>query len=405
MKKLRRLTVFMVFAVILTACVSAVGNAETESSSADPMATMVAMTLQALTTPDPAATPSNVPVVSTTLLPHTFFFLNKDGAGHLQVFRARNDGQMVTQLTFEEMDVTEYDVSLADGRIAYVANNRLLLILADGSNQRLLVDGGPRESNAWVTHPVFSPDGKTLAYGHNGLNLYNMTTGTSSLVIENQVGDPLPNGAPFPIEGYWPERYSPDGTKLLVALAHWEVLPSHAIYDFNRKELVRLNGGDGYGYCCSFSGGPAWSADSSSFYGIASEHDYAFPHGALWKVDAQTGTVTTLIPLVTKDGAMNFIYKPFPAPDGRLYYFFLNYPEPAGDFGRLPLLLVRSAEDGATDRTVLLPETFRDNEVLWAPDASFFIMTSDEGQAEMVYLDGRPKVLLTSFAQQMKWGP
>jgi hypothetical protein len=71
----------------------------------------------------------------------------------------------------------------------------------------------------------------------------------------------------------------------------------------------------------------------------------------------------------------------------------------------LPLLLFRSALDGVTNRTVLLPETFRDNEALWSPDASFLIMTSDTGQAEIVYLDGRPRVVLVPFAQQMKWGP
>jgi Tol biopolymer transport system component len=284
--------------------------------------------------------------------------------------------------------VTDYDVSLADGRVAYVANNQLWLVLPDGSNSRLLIDGGPRENNAWVTNPIFSPDGKTLAYGQKGLNFYDLATGTSQGVIADQLTDPNPDGFRFPIELYWPERFSPDGTKLLVALGHWEVLPSHAIYDLVQNRLVKLSGGDGYGYCCSFSGGPAWSADSSSFYGIASEHDYAFPHGALWKVDAETGAVTTLIPLVARDGKMNFVYEPFSAPDGRLYYFFINYPEPAGDFGRLPLLLFRSAPDGLTDQTVLLPETFRDNEVLWAPDASFFIMTSDDGQAEIIYLDG-----------------
>ena len=29
----------------------------------------------------------------------------------------------------------------------------------------------------------------------------------------------------------------------------------------------------------------------------------------------------------------------------------------------------------------------------------------ETGQAEMVYVDGRPNVTLTSLAQQMRWGP
>jgi hypothetical protein len=52
------------------------------------------------------------------------------------------------------------------------------------------------------------------------------------------------------------------------------------------------------------------------------------------------------------------------------------------------------------------------NEALWAPDASIVIVAYapmeevyQGGQAEIVYLDGRPSVVLTPFAQQMKWGP
>ena len=130
-------------------------------------------------------------------------------------------------------------------------------------------------------------------------------------------------------------------------------------------------------------------------------------------MDATTGTVTTLIHLVAKDGTMNLPYRPYLATDGKLYYFFLNYPEPSGDFGRLPLQLVRSAVDNATDQTVLRTETFQSiAEALWAPDASFVVVistpnqdASGDGQAEIVYIDGRPNVMLTQSAKEMKWGP
>lgn len=80
---------------------------------------------------------------------------------------------------------------------------------------------------------------------------------------------------------------------------------------------------------------------------------------------------------------------------------------------RTPLQLVRSAPDGVTGRTPLLSNTFEMmNEALWAPDASFVVVAfapTEEvfqgGQAEIVYLDGRPNILLTEFAQQLKWGP
>jgi hypothetical protein len=137
--------------------------------------------------------------------------------------------------------VTDYDVSLADGSVAYVANNQLILVNADGSNRQVLLDGGSRdENNFWVTSPVFSPDRQILAYGYKGLNLYDITTGISNLAIANQNGDLLPSGMPFPLETYSPVHYSPDGTKLLVALGHWESLPMHAVYDPGTNNAVWL---------------------------------------------------------------------------------------------------------------------------------------------------------------------
>jgi len=60
-----------------------------------------------------------------------------------------------------------------------------------------------------------------------------------------------------------------------------------------------------------------------------------------------------------------------------------------------------------------LPRTFElMNEALWSPDASFVVVAMAPiadvyygGRAEIVYLDGRPSVILTPFAQSMKWGP
>ena len=52
------------------------------------------------------------------------------------------------------------------------------------------------------------------------------------------------------------------------------------------------------------------------------------------------------------------------------------------------------------------------NEALWAPDASFVVANLASfpeeyqgGRAEIVFLDGRPNVVLAPAARQMKWGP
>ena len=105
--------------------------------------------------------------------------------------------------------------------------------------------------------------------------------------------------------------------------------------------------------------------------------------------------------------------EPYLAPDSQLYYFFAQVAATDGFASRAPLKIVRSAPDGATGRTTVNDDDFKlMNEALWAPDASLVIVAYapieevyQGGQAEIVYLDGRSSVVLTTFAQQMKWGP
>lgn len=353
----------------------------------------------------PSPEPSAVPVGP---LPHTFYYLGSDSAGLTQVFRLERDGTTQRQLTSEPVNVNDYGVSSADGSVAYVANNQLLFVNADGSGRRVLVYGDPVDENnpflSMINSPVFSRDGQTLAYGYKGLNLLNVGTGASDLVIEDRIRD-SGGGFLFPEELYWPERYSPDGTKLLITLGYYEGA-SAAIYDPASNSLVRLTGGEGALICCDEM---EWSTDGTSFYS-ASPAAGMFNSG-LWRVDAASGMVTTL--LSSNFDSSSFLYadEPYLASDGQLYFFFL---ETTSEFNmRTPLQLVRSAPDGVTGRTALRPETFElMNEALWAPDASFVVVASapnqdvyQGGRAEVVYLDGRPNMVLTPFAQQMKWGP
>jgi hypothetical protein len=236
------------------------------------------------------------------------------------------------------------------------------------------------------------------------LNLYSLSTGSSNLVIENQIED-TGSGFLFPKELYWPERYSLDGSKLLITLGYYEGA-SAAIYSPASKSLLRLTGGEGALICCDET---EWSADGSSFHSASSSMGM-FSSG-MWGVDASTGAVTTLFSSNFDSGSFVYADEPYLAPDGQLYFFFLAATSEFNS--RTPLQLVRSAPDGVTGRTTLLPDTFElMNEALWAPDASFVVVAFaptqevyQGGRAEIVYLDERPSVVLTEFAQQMKWGP
>jgi hypothetical protein len=406
--RFRPLLILLVLTFSIFACTLPLA---TPQPSGDQVATVVAATLQALT----PTTPADVSSTSTPdrMLPHSLYFLNNDGAGIAQVYRLEVDGETLRQITFEPSAVSAYDVSSVNGRVAYVANNQLLLIDANGADRRMLVDGGPVDVNnpflSSVNEPAFSPDGGTIAYWYKGLNLYAVSTGENNLVLENTVNDPI-SGAPVPRELYFPQKYSPDGSKLLITVA----IPnsdgiSAGIYYPATDSLVRLTGGEGARLCC---GEQAWSLDGSALFDANASLGFLSP--GLWRVDAASGNVTTLLPSEAGGGNYNFADEPYLAPDGQLYFFFAAAPAPDGFADNAPLQMVRSAADGVTGRTVLRPETFETlNEALWAPDASFVITAkapSDTvyagGVIELYYTDGTKSMLpLVPFGQQLKWGP
>jgi hypothetical protein len=238
------------------------------------------------------------------------------------------------------------------------------------------------------------------------LNFYSLATGVTNRVLENQV-DEMEGGIFFPRELYFPDKYSPDGRKLLITLGYYEGA-SAAVYYLDSQSLVRLTGAEGALICC---GDEEWTADSSAFYAANPSFGMFLP--GLWRVDATTGAVTTLLPGEAGGTLYNTADEPYLGPDGQLYFFYAQVSAPDGFVTRAPLQLVRSSPDGVTGRTVLREETFPlMNEAIWAPDASFVIVAVapnqdvyQGGQAEVIYVDGRPKVVLTSFAQQLEWGP
>jgi WD40 repeat protein len=352
-----------------------------------------------LGTPQPPAGQSSTPgVAQDELLPHTLYYSSADSTGLTQIFRMELDGKTVRQITHETVAIGLYDVSLAAGSVTYVANNQLLLINTDGSGRRVLVDGGPVDSNNSNVNslysPVFSPDGQTIAYAQHGLNLYNFATGVSKLVLSD--------------ESYLPEKYSPDGSKLLMRFS----VPNtdatiQVIYNPATNSVMRFTSVDGAFFCCK----DEWTQDSLSFY--AANPTLGMLSPGLWKVDAVSGSVTTLLPSDAGNGKFNLADEPYLAPDGQLYYFFANASDTVALSDRVPLQIVRSAPDGVTGRVVLRPETFETlNEALWAPDASFVIVTrtttdSTAGSiVELYYTDAtKSMVTLLPYGQQLQWGP
>jgi hypothetical protein len=103
------------------------------------------------------------------MLPHTLYYLQRQYLSSdnrtllTQVYRMERDGKTITRLTDEPNGVDGYDVSPVDGTVAYITDNQIVLVSADASNRRVLVDGGSAklENNPYfykdpVSQPVFS---------------------------------------------------------------------------------------------------------------------------------------------------------------------------------------------------------------------------------------------------------
>ena len=132
-KDYRLFAVFMALALAILACSSSVEVVGTQPPPADQ-----------------SNTPIATPVVDEGLLPHSLYYL-ADG----QVFRMEPDGKTQAQLTFEPVNVLDYDISLQDGSLVYEVNNQLILINSDGSDRRILVEGPLRPVERGYYQPVF----------------------------------------------------------------------------------------------------------------------------------------------------------------------------------------------------------------------------------------------------------
>jgi Tol biopolymer transport system component len=359
-------------------------------------------------TPPPQET--ETPPLEADILPFSLYFLSNLGdRGSYQVWRLDKDGVTQTQLTAEPDSVTDFDVSPVDGRVAYLINNQIFLVNPDGSGRTLLVDGGEGDeedldylSTRRISTVRWSPDGARLAFGRNGINYYYLATGTTILLLPNNL-EPLEGVYPYPQALYSPHTWSPDGSRLLVEIDFYEG-STLGVMDAATGAVAEF---DGYIACCY----PYWSPDSRSV--LVGSHWIGITPPGLWRYNALTGEKLELIPGVSPDETLNFVGWPMERPDGVLQYFFTNTA--ALPSGTPPLTLVQSASDGVSERVQIRQESWEPHEALWTPDGSFVVLVEPYAQEAQPPLDGTiilidalhdgPVRPLVVSGYQLRWGP
>jgi hypothetical protein len=337
-------------------------------------------------------------------LPHDLYFLSPGsikadtGARPKQIWRLASNGVTLTEITHEDYDVEEFDVSPVTGRVAYVTDqlhhNQLILIRPDGSRRQVIVNDGPTDEwgSNWVDSLRWSPGGQILAYHHDGIILYQVQTGQTVKVFADH---------PDEYQRYSPEFWSPDGQHLLVKQGGYEG-GWWMLYNLKEKTLTELNGPNAHGTA-------SWSADSrlavfSSSYLMGDDCVDLLQ----FDVFAQIGT--TLIPCQASRESYSNSDWPLLTSSNDLLYFY-NYAESYGtEYGNVPWTIMH-AKLGEGNAPVLLRSSIPVgvSEVLWAGDGNLAIVSfSDgpDGPIALVPVDkSQPLQLLASEGKNLRWGP
>lgn len=337
------------------------------------------------------------------LLPHFVYYFS-GSEGNNQVWRLEADGTTTTQLTNEQLGVDRFSVSRADGSLALISNNQLFLLDGDGQNRRMVADGTKAPADPFrgaVSSPVFSPDGRTLAYAFDGLHLYDTASGKDEYVLTN-LGNLLGQIFVFDKENYSPGPWSPDGSKLLIIMSYYEGSTLAIMEPGKAEPFTRLRSSGPV--CCTYH----WAPDGRSV--LVANPSFGDRIPGLWRYDAGTGEEFELV--ATQPGQTRYVGWPVQLPSGDLRFFYGEKFSP--DEG-IPLMLVQSGPDGA-ERTQIRPEEFHPADALWAEDGSMALILTFVGefgsadrtaQLVLVRMDGSPLQVLLEVKDihQMEWGP
>ncbi|MGH2592537.1 MAG: DPP IV N-terminal domain-containing protein [Anaerolineae bacterium] len=362
-------------------------------------------------TETPAATPTSV---APAVLPAPLLFLS-NRSGSDQIWRLDVDGVTLMQLTNEAAPVTDFDASPVDGRLAYVSDNDLIVANADGSDRALLVDGPPQPTidapdriNTEMKQLRWSLDDARIAYGLNGVNLIDAAGGEPVVL---QQSDPVPLPPDFQSEGpvkfYWPNVWSPDGSRLLIEFAYFPEGGGLSVLNLSDGSLFDLSSPEGI-VCCNAS----WATDGSAVYFANPSPGLIAP--GLWRASLGTDADPTLIRGIDGE-TFNLVGFARQLNDGKLYYFFAQAPQGFPESGYWPLSMYRADADGVTGQTQLRDDAHILGEALWASDGSGAVIVDAEESAQanvfpltgpLLFLksDGSPQLTLAGNGHMLRWG-
>jgi hypothetical protein len=312
-------------------------------------------------------------------------YFRSDRNGSFQIWRLETDGATFTQITSESSPVGPYDISPTDGSLAYVVKSQMILTDRDGANRRIVADFGETRGGA----PAWSPDGR-LAYGWNGIHVYQPATGEDRLVRANGTQQSMGG-----IANYSPRSWSPDSSMILAAVGYYE-----------GSDLAVISAADGAVLAhAPYTGMYVWSKNSlgvclaSATYPMMS----GMEPGMQWVT-----TLGYLSPIIENA----FVWWPFQRPDTQLAYFVSR---PAGQTAtQYSVVMSVSASNGSGERPLRIRPILLDVRdtfhAIWTADGSAAVVRiarPASGSLEVLLVpagDG-PAVFLSAEGSEWHWSP
>lgn len=356
---------------------------------------------------EPTATLAPVQPTGTRIsLPAPLLFLS-EVAGNTQIWKLASDVSSLAPITTEINPVTAFDISPVNGEIAYISDNSLIVVDADGSNRRTLVAGtelpGIDDPSYWsvvLSNPLWSPDGTQIAYAQDGIQVLSLRSNTTRRLQANSYSPSQPDQAQI----FAPLAWSPDGTRLAVRVSQGACAS---------LSFISASGGQTSTPTLLPFGQPVWDLAGTSVLVANPTADCACSNNAgLYRVDPAAATSTALLGGLEKTQAA-YVGFPKAMPDGSLLYFYGELPADACSPG-LPsqtlLNLVVGVGEAWDLRMVLRPDSYLIDEALWAHDGSLVVIMEHDAQSQsrdgalrLLYSDGRPVVDLPVSGRSLHW--
>jgi len=293
-------------------------------------------------------------------LPAPLFFLQNG-----QIWRMDTDANSTHQITHENNPIDSFDISI-NGEFVYTSNNHLLTCNMDGSNQQVL-RAGPKlplmtdklESlnnieyiTSAIHSPLWSPDGKRIAFIENGLQIMNLETGQSNMVWEHL----LTSSAPILFESIL--SWSPEGKHLLVSEYTY---PIEKEYD-RAISLLQLGGSMSRNISSIFGGTFAWNPVESELFLANSK--FGTEH-SLMRCTIETVSCQLIAEFVPARWYFFYAHPFFRTDDERLLVFMGSANDPINPPEKFNLI---SLQPNGYGRNELRNDRYPIETTLWAPD-------------------------------------